>query len=82
MQILESINNKERQLASMPAVPEDEASAMSLLFGLTSQMIGDFSCLEQGMYSHVGVPDNDKLHVDPRIRAIMKDFRDQVGCKI
>ena len=42
-------------------------------------MIGDFRCLEQGMYSHVGVPDDDKLHVDPRVRAIMKGFRDQVG---
>ena len=31
------------------------------------------------MYSHVGVPDDDKLHVDPRVRAIMKGFRDQVG---
>lgn len=72
------IFSKERELAGMPVVAEDEYGAMNELVGRFAKMINSFQSLKHGMYSNVDVPDSDDLHVDPRIRDFMKGFRSKV----
>ncbi len=78
MQVTDTIMSKDRELAGMTVVAEDEYGAMQQLVGLSAQMINNFESLNQGMYSNVGIPDSDDLHVDPRIREFMKGFRNKV----
>ena len=70
--------SKDRELSGMTAVAENDHGAMQQLVGLSNQMLNNFESLRQGMYSNVSISDSDELHVDPRIRALMRGFRDKV----
>ncbi len=78
VQVTDTIKSKTRELGGMTVVAEDEYGAMQQLVGLANQMIYNFESLKQGMYSNVGLPDSDDLHVDPRVRGFMRGFRDKV----
>ncbi|DBA80668.1 TPA: hypothetical protein ACH3X1_007911 [Trebouxia sp. C0004] len=77
LKVTDSIKSMTRELGGMTVVAEDEYGAMQQLVGLSAQMIHNFERLKQGMYSNVGLPDSDDLHVDPRVRGFMRSFRDQ-----